>query len=104
MISPHGARLNVGLLRFTNVQDWLAEHRPVDGPNPQHCTAGSKQTVKIKMQTIKQFMANLECTKGKRRQQPSELITGRQARPDAVLGYLVLVTYLKTIADKTDRI
>ena len=85
---------HTALFKFTCVQDWLAEHRPVNGPSyanerSEECTNGLQTTQSI--------------TKGKRRLQPSELITPSIAPGDAVLVICALRALLNDIADKDRR-
>ena len=70
----------MGLLRFTNVhcQGCRTSNRQ-DGPS--YANERSKECTN-ELQTTQSI------AKGKRRQQPSELITPSTAQGDAVLGYL----------------
>ena len=75
---------HTALSKFTFVQDWLAEHRPVNGPKPLSCATGCKRTVRRMYKRITNKSINYK----RQTKAAIELITPSRAQGDAVLGYL----------------
>ena len=81
---------HTALLEFTFVQDWLADHRPVDGPKPLSCATGCKRTVSKMYKRVTNKSINYK----RQTKAATKLITPSRAQGDAVRCYKALVALL----------